>query len=373
VGTAADGTADYRAFGSDRLAAKALLQIVNPFAMASVGVALREFDPDVALINMYEHQLSPAVLKRLRDVPTVLTVTDYKGICPIASKLLPDGRLCKQQAGVVCWRSGCVSLPHWLRDLPRYALIRSARQRVKRILACSKWMQRELALSGIEAEHVALPVAPPGPRFARAPSADPLFVFCGRLDPLKGVSLLLRAFARLRHTVPAARLRIVGAGPQRELLQLQVQQLGLSAAVTFRGWVPPDEVEHEFSDAWAVVVPSLWAEPLGLVAIEAVVRGVPVVASAAGGLGETIEHGVSGLLFTNGNEDELSRMLVDVATKRVFPTHRLPVAVVRDTLNRHLPERHIERLRAIFVEVARSPVSLRATRSSLPSRDEQKI
>src|SRR4029453_3043703 len=62
VGTAADGSAEYRAFGSERLAAKVVLQIVNPFAVAAVGRALRDFRPDAALACNYEHQLSPAVL-----------------------------------------------------------------------------------------------------------------------------------------------------------------------------------------------------------------------------------------------------------------------------------------------------------------------
>jgi glycogen(starch) synthase len=180
----------------------------------------------------------------------------------------------------------------------------------------------------------------------------PLFVYCGRLHHTKGVALLLEAFARLRQTVSSARLRIVGDGPQRDPLQRQVHQLGLQESVAFRGWVPPNDVEHQLADAWAVVVPSLWAEPLGLVALEAVVRGIPVVASAAGGLGETIEHGTSGLLFTNGNEDELYERLADVAARRAFPTHALDDAVVRAALDRHNPQRYIERLRGIFQELA---------------------
>lgn len=368
VGTAGDGSADYRAFGSESIAAKLVLQIVNPFAMAAVRGALRDFRPDVVFVNMYEHQLSPAVLGRLRGVPTVLTVTDYKGICPISSKLLPSGRLCHERAGVVCWRSGCVSLPHWLRDQPRYALIRSGRRHVRRVLACSRWVQRELAFNGVEAEHLTLPVPAPGPDFRRVPAAQPMFVFCGRLDHTKGVPMLLQAFARLRSAVPTALLRIVGEGPQRELLERLVQGLGLRDIVTFRGWVPPSEVEHELADAWALVAPSLWAEPLGLVALEAIVRGIPVIASAAGGLGEIVEHGASGLLFPNGDEAGLALQLAAVASGRAFPTHALSDAVVRRTAETHSPERHIERLRRIFTMLAASPAASRSAPSpALPT------
>lgn len=157
VGSAADGTAEYQAFGSEHIAARMILQIVNPFALATLRGALRDLRPDVALVNMYEHQLSPAVLAGPRGVPTVLSVSDYKGTCPIATKLLPSGRICREQAGAVCWRSGCVSFPHWVRDQPRYALIRSARKGVSRVLACSRWVQRG---SRRAADHRD---APPGP------------------------------------------------------------------------------------------------------------------------------------------------------------------------------------------------------------------
>ena len=326
-------------------------RLVNPLAVLAVRSALRGFRPDVVLVNMYENQLSPAILGQLRDVPAVLSVTDYKSICPIGSKLLPNGRLCTDRAGLVCWRSRCVSLPHWLRDQPRYALIRAGRRHFNRVLACSRWVQRELALNGVESDHLTLPVAVQGPRFRRAPATEPLFVYCGRLDATKGLELLLRAFTRLLKVLPRTTLRIVGSGPLRPLLEAHIQTLGLDSAVTFRGWVAPTEVEHEIADAWALVVPSLWAEPLGLVALEAIVRGVPVIASASGGLGEVVEHGVSGLLFPNGDEDALTRHLEAIASGAAFPSHTPAEPVIARTRESHSLARHIEQLQRIFREM----------------------
>ena len=352
AGSAGDGTAEYRAYGTDQLALQSLLQIANPLAVARVRSALRGFRPDVVLVNMFEHHLSPAIFGPLRAVPTVLTITDYKCICPIGSKLLPSGRVCTVQAGSVCWRNGCVSLPHWLRDRPRYALIRAAVRQVDRVLSCSRWVQRELAGNGVASEYLALPVPEPGPDFLRAPATQPLFVYCGRLDVEKGLTLLLRAFARLRQVAPTAHLRIVGRGSEYQALQERVGALGLGSAVTFRGWVNPADVERELADAWALVAPSLWAEPLGLVAVEAIVRGVPVIASGSGGFGETVEHGISGLLFQNGDERELLQHLVAVASCGAFPSHCVPDDVVRRVQTSHGVGRHIEALRRIFGEVA---------------------
>lgn len=353
TGSAGDGSADYVVYGTQRIASQVILQIVNPFAVTGVRRALRTFRPDVAYVNMFALYLSPAIFSALRDVPTVLGVSDYKCVCPMGSKLLPGGSICTEPAGWICFRAGCVSLPHWIRDRPRYALLGSAVERVDRVLACSHWMQRELARYGILSECVTQPVPPPGATFRRAPASAPLFVYVGRLEVEKGVETLLRAFARVREDAPGAHLRIVGRGSQRPLLEQLATTLGLNAAVTFTGWLNPEQVERHLSDAWALVAPSLWAEPLGFVAIEAIVRGVPVIASASGGFAETVEHGVSGLLFPNGDEGALAVRMLDVAHGRHFDGHAVPLDVVKAMTERHDVERHVTRVRAIFREVAR--------------------
>lgn len=352
AGAPVEASPDYLAYGTERRAGQALLQIANPFAVARVKGALGEFRPDVVHVHMFAIHLSPAIFGPLRSVATVLSVSEYKPVCPTSWKLLPDGSICTDPAGFVCWRNGCTSFPHWLRDRPRYALLYAGLKNVDRVVACSRSVQRELAVKGIASEVLYLPTYPPGPDYRRTPAAEPVFVYCGRLSEEKGVALLLRAFAQLRRRVPDARLRLVGTGPQRPLLERLVGELELGEAVLFRGWVPPEQVERELVDAWALVAPSLHAEPLGLVAIEALVRGVPVIASATGGFAETVQDGVSGLLFPNGDEGALVRSLQAVALRQAFPTHRIPDAAVRRASEAHSLERHIRRLRQIYAEVA---------------------
>ncbi len=353
AGTAGDGTADFVVFGTEQLAAQALLQIVNPLAVMGIRRAVRDFKPDAAVVNMFAHHLSPAALGALGTVPTVVVVSDYKAVCPIGLKLLPDGSPCREQQGWTCFRSGCVPLLHWMRDQPRYALIHAALRQPRRVVAISRWVQRELAAAGIESSDVlTLPVRPPGRDFRRHPASAPEFVFFGRLDREKGVSLLMRAFARLRTDVPAARLRIIGRGPERGALEKLAEDLQLHDAVRFLGWLPPGEIEQQLRDAWAAVVPSVWAEPLGLVAPEALVRGVPVIASASGGLGEVVEHGVSGLLFPNNDEDALAGALRAVADSRAFPLHTLSEDVIGRVAAAHALDHHVRRLQEILAATA---------------------
>jgi glycosyltransferase involved in cell wall biosynthesis len=351
AGARADAAPDYVAYGTERVGAQAFLQIANPFAVARVKGALRDFRPDVVQVHMFALHLSPAIFGPLRSVPTLLFVHDYKPVCPTSWKLLPNGERCTEPAGLVCWRGGCTSLPHWIRDRPRYGLMGLGLRAVDRVLAPSRSVQRELAVKAIESQVLQLPVPPPQPGYARRPASDPLFVFCGRLSEEKGVDLLLGALARLRRNVPSARLRLVGTGSERPALERLVRELELGERVSFRGWVPPERVGNELVDAWALVAPSRHAEPLGMVAIEALVRGVPVIASATGGFAETVRDGVSGLLFANGDEEALVRSLEAVARRQAFPDQRVPDQIVRRVLEAHSPKRHVRRLRQIYGEV----------------------
>ena len=343
--------ADYVAAGSRNPAWQSVLQIANPFAVRAVQRAIADFKPHVAHVSMFEMYLSPSVLAALRRVPTVLNIAYYKPVCPNGLKLRPDDSRCTVRQGVVCWRGGCTPLVHWLRDRVRYARITREVASVASVVTCSDWLQRELRDAGIESAWSPWPVEPPGAAFRRSRAAEPLFVFTGRLAREKGVATLLQAIARVRDQGLRARLRIVGDGPERPALDRMTEELGLRGLVEFTGWVPLQDVEAHLSDAWALVAPSVWAEPLGLTALEAIVRGIPVVASAAGGFAETVESGVSGLLFPNGDAEALARCLVDIASGHAL-AQGVPAATVEAMMARHHPSTHLAWLRALLSELA---------------------
>ena len=345
TGSRAGGTADYVAPSSERLAAQAFLQVANPFARHAIRTTLRDFSPDAVLVTTFLTHLSPAILGPLSAYPTVVFVMDYRPICPIALKLLPDDSLCTLPAGAVCWRSGCVSVGHWLRDVPRYALLRAGLASAGPVLACSKWMRDRLAEAGIESEALELPVPQPPAGYTRAPAANPRFVYVGRLRAEKGVDLLLHAFAAVLPSSPGSSLRVVGDGPQRADLERLAADLGLGESVSFAGWIPPERVSGELVGAWALVAPSRWAEPLGLSAIEAAVHGVPVIASGAGGFLETVEPGVTGMLFERNDAEALAACLCAVAEGRVFPGHALAQEAVERLRDRYDLTRHVAVLR----------------------------
>lgn len=126
----------------------------------------------------------------------------------------------------------------------------------------------------------------------------PVLIWVGRLEKLKGVDILIEALAQLDDR--EFTLLIVGGDERARALkaelQAQVREAGLEGNVRFVGAVPHDDLPTYYSAADVCVVPSYY-ESFGLVAVEAMACGVPVVASRVGGLVSTVTDGVSGYLI----------------------------------------------------------------------------
>ena len=136
-------------------------------------------------------------------------------------------------------------------------------------------------------------------------SHDLLFV--GRLSGEKGVGLLLEALHLLGAQGLRPKLTVVGPGPDSETLAAQAARLGLVAQVEFVGPKDPQGVARLMSEHKILVVPSLYHEPFGIVALEAIACGCLVVGSEGGGLKDAI--GQCGLTFPNGDAGALARCL----------------------------------------------------------------
>jgi glycosyltransferase involved in cell wall biosynthesis len=144
-----------------------------------------------------------------------------------------------------------------------------------------------------------------------APAPDePRLVCVGRLIPIKGHVVLLRALALARREVPALSLDIAGRGPLEPALRAVAKELEIEDSVRFLGYVSP--VQRAIDAAAVVVVPSL-GEGFGMVALEAMERARPVVASAIGGLGELVVDGETGVLVPAGEAEPLAHALVQLA------------------------------------------------------------
>lgn len=202
--------------------------------------------------------------------------------------------------------------------------------RADAVVTCSSAMRAEVATlydldqdriavvhNGIDAGRWRVPrAAAEAARQARAAATGPQLVYFGRLEYEKGVQDLIAALPRIRRRHPGTRLLVAGSGTQRAFLDEQVVTHRVRRSVEFLGHLPDVELSALLRTADAVVLPSRY-EPFGIVALEAAAVGATLVASTAGGLGEVVRDGETGLAFSPGDvpgiADAVSHALSDPA------------------------------------------------------------
>lgn len=179
--------------------------------------------------------------------------------------------------------------------------------------------------------------------------SEPRLLCVGRLIPIKGHLVLLRALADARADVPELVLDVAGRGPLEPALRTYARELGVEDAVRFLGFVSP--VQRALEEAAIVVVPSL-GEGFGMVALEAMERARPVVASAVGGLPEIVADGETGLVVPPADAQALASAIVELAGDLPRAAEMGRAGRTR-ALTRFTPERCVERVEELY---ARAPV-----------------
>ncbi len=294
---------------------RTVLQAFNPWAYVRLRRVLQEFRPDVVHVRMFLTQLSPLILPLLRRIPALYHVVWYRPVCQTGTKLLPSGSPCREPAGLTCYQKGCVPLRDWIPLQLQMWLWKKWRHVFARIVANSHAVQGTLWADGIDAVEV-IHNGVEIELLTRVRASTPLAVFAGRLVYEKGVDVLVQAFALAIRSVPDARLLIAGDGPERKNLVELAEQLGVAASVTFLGHLPKEALEKKFAQAWVQVVPSRWAEPFGLVAVEAMMRETAVIASRMGGLEEILQDGETGYLVPPNDPPWLAQRLEELLRDR---------------------------------------------------------
>jgi glycosyltransferase involved in cell wall biosynthesis len=186
-----------------------------------------------------------------------------------------------------------------------------------RYVAVSEATRQELAGLGvapgaITVVHNGMTASGPAEPVARTPY--PSVCVLGRLVPHKRVELALEAAARIRPHLPGLRVRVAGQGYWEPRLRETVDRLGLGGAVELLGWVDEEAKQRLLASSWVLAMPSV-KEGWGLAVLEAAANGTPTVAfRGAGGLVESVRHGITGLLA--GDQEEFTRHLAWVLLNR---------------------------------------------------------
>lgn len=148
-----------------------------------------------------------------------------------------------------------------------------------------------------------------------ARTAEPSFLYLGRIKRYKRVDVAVEAVARLAHQGVPARLVIAGRGDDEPRLRALVDRLGIGQRVTFEGFVSEARKRELLRRSWATVLPSP-KEGWGITNVEAAACGTPAVASDAPGLRESVVHGRTGLLVPHGDMGALATALGSLARDR---------------------------------------------------------
>jgi len=329
--------------------------IYSTSARRAMRSCLADFSPDLAHVRGIYHHLSPSILWELKrqGIPVLYHVNDFKILCPTYN-LVADGHpceLCIHGAFHHAVTKGCYAGPRssalvLAAEAYLHKWLRTYERCVDLFLAPSEFVRSKLIASGLPAQCIAVL-----PHFQALPSdeqltADEGFVlYFGRLSPEKGVYEFLRAMARLPH-IP---LVIAGDGPERSRLESLARELNLNH-VLFAGMVHGEKLQKLIAGCTFSVFPSHAYETLGKSILESYAWGRPVIASDLGSRRELVEHGITGLLYSDGNREQLAHS-IGFLYDRPGLIEKMGAAARSRVKANHDPDQHMEKLLELYCQL----------------------
>jgi glycosyltransferase involved in cell wall biosynthesis len=332
-----------------RMAAHALY---SPSARRAMRSCLADFSPDLAHVRGVYHHLSPSILWELKrqGIPVLYHVNDFKILCPTYN-FVADGRpceLCSRGAFHHAVTKGCYNGPRssavvLAAEAYLHKWLRTYERCVDMFLAPSEFVRNKLTASGLPAQRIeVLPhfQALPGDR--ELGTDEGYLLYFGRLSPEKGVYELLRAMVRLPHTP----LIIAGDGPERLRLESLAKELNLKQ-VLFAGMVHGEKLRKLIAGCSFFVFPSHAYETLGKSILESYAWGRPVIASDLGSRREVVQHGVTGLLYSDGDREQLAHSIAFLFDRPDL-IEKMGAAARSRVKARHDPDQHMEKLLELY-------------------------
>lgn len=289
------------------------LLIPNFLIYKKIKKFLSELQPDIVHVHNIHATLSSAAVFASRGFPLVMTVHDFYLFCPTLRFVHEDGKICAMDKCITCMKKyysseikkrwgACRIFSGMLRsDMFCRLLYEIRKNRLKRIIPlidkfiCPNKSQKELLkVAGVPEDK--LTTLPYTSDFKVKEIARPegkYIGYAGGLIREKGVHVLLEALSLLPEDT---KLLIAGDGIFKNELVRMSGNLGIKNRVRFLGKLGRDEMRSFYDKIHVLVVPSLWPEVLGIVGLEAMTSGKPVIGSNIGGIPDWIEDGVNGFL-----------------------------------------------------------------------------
>jgi glycosyltransferase involved in cell wall biosynthesis len=262
--------------------------------------AVAAFRPDLIHVHNVDAPWLPGMLSSL--APAVHGIHDHRLDCPTGTRYLAGwGRACEIAPGGKCLgynlaaHCGSLRANATLEPYRRWRRAHRAAQRGPAIQVFSDYMSGELRRAGIATPVTVTPYPAPQPVAASVieePDRRPVVFATGRLTKEKGFDLLLDSLQAL---APAVHVVIGGAGHHSSALVERSKTVPSRHRVTFTGWLDRATIAGWYGRATVFAMPSAWPEPFGIVGLEAMSAGLPVVATDVGGVRQWLVDGVTGI------------------------------------------------------------------------------
>lgn len=274
--------------------------------------AVASFQPDLIHAHNIYNQISPRIFQRVvTDTPVVMTVHDFKPICPSYNCFTAGAPCtrCIHGAYLPCVQNRCIQ-GSFTKSILAAASAGIHHIRKTYLTGYSHYIAPSHFLKGLLLEG-GFPSSRISVVHNFAPEADPTvqdggyYLYIGRICAEKGVETLLRAYERLGGNVLP--LKIAGSGPDEERMRRISAPLG--GQVQWLGRVSHDAVSALIEGARGTITPSLWYENCSISILESLGYSKPCIASKSGGNTELIRHGATGFLFDPGNDKDLAAQL----------------------------------------------------------------
>lgn len=305
---------DYSSVDSVRVISKikmAVDLVYSSEAKVNIESLVADFKPTIVHLHNIYHQLSPSILHvfRSRGIPVVMTVHDYKLVCP-NYKLYHHGRYCQACLGgryINCVRNRCVGGSYTHSSLTAFAAymhdLMGLYKCIDFFIVPSRFLEGVLSAGGVpKGKLVYLPHAIDLGSFQSADANLGEFIlYVGSISEEKGLVDFLDTLIGL-DDIP---VKIAGDGHLLPRLE-QITQGRKLTNIEFLGRLSQPQLADVIKAARFLVVPSRWPEPCGLVVYEAFAAGKPVVAAKSGGLQELVEDGQTGFFFEPGDRKAMA-------------------------------------------------------------------
>jgi glycosyltransferase involved in cell wall biosynthesis len=259
------------------------------------------------------------LLQDLRgECPVVYTLHNHNSYCPSGTKYLTERKVCcdRKMSYLGCvWGhivDGCGSRRpgNIIQNLRRaYQDMETLKKLKVTVITISEYMRKQLIANGLPPEQTFnLYHGLSASKFASEPLTQEIhrkqrILFVGRIVPDKGLDWLLKVMTKVNDKIE---LDIAGEGWAQPKLEMLAGNLGLSKRVVWHGWCNPEKLDRLYQQSFAIIFPSVWPEPAGLVTLEASGHSRAVIASAVGGIPEYLCDGKTGILVPSNNVERLA-------------------------------------------------------------------